>query len=316
MRPSSTPSSHPTATAAVALVGTADEILWRRRATPETRFDYASLTKPFTFTLALVLDQDGTLPLATRIGEVFPEANREAGRPAALRPPAPSLRAGILGAALSSLPVPGGRPAAPARREQDAAEPARRVQRSGRPSLWACGGEGHRPALCPSAPVAGPRSPRPPAVEPAPGDRPDIARSFMDTDKEVKLAARQGLPIPLQGPPPRGLPQDGNARFLWSSSRRPGPRRAVRQCPRPLAPGAEWLAPRTLLKPEATAAALTGEPVLPGLVAEEPERAAPDRRSLPAPSVTRASRATASGSTLRTSGCSSCSRTGPIPSAT
>ena len=35
----------------------------------------ASLTKPFTATLALVLDAEGVLPLSTRIGEVWPEAH-------------------------------------------------------------------------------------------------------------------------------------------------------------------------------------------------------------------------------------------------
>ena len=94
------------------------------------------------------------------------------------------------------------------------------------------------------------------SVEPAPGDQPDVARSFMDTDQEVKLAAKQGLTIPLQGPPPRGLPQDGNARFLFGSAHAGlfGNARDLWRL------GAEWLAPRTLLKPEAIAAALTGRP--------------------------------------------------------
>lgn len=50
------------------------EVVERRRAVgPETRFDLASLTKPFTATLALRLDQAGTLPLETALGSVWPE---------------------------------------------------------------------------------------------------------------------------------------------------------------------------------------------------------------------------------------------------
>src|SRR5205807_10056146 len=60
------------------LVGTRDEIEIEEAAgeardgvpaTVATRFDYASVTKPFMATLALVLDAAGVLPLAARIGE-------------------------------------------------------------------------------------------------------------------------------------------------------------------------------------------------------------------------------------------------------
>jgi CubicO group peptidase (beta-lactamase class C family) len=40
-----------------------------------TLFDLASLTKPLSATLALVLDQSGALPLATRIDAVWPQAD-------------------------------------------------------------------------------------------------------------------------------------------------------------------------------------------------------------------------------------------------
>ena len=66
--------------AAVALVGTSDEIeieeaVGEAPAGLATRFDWASLTKPAVATLALVLDAEGSLPLATRIGDVWPEAH-------------------------------------------------------------------------------------------------------------------------------------------------------------------------------------------------------------------------------------------------
>src|SRR5829696_7961671 len=75
--------------AAVALHGTAEEIQWQgavgwaREGVPaelSTRFDFASLTKPFVASLALVLDAEGTLALGTRIGEVWPEAHRMLAR--------------------------------------------------------------------------------------------------------------------------------------------------------------------------------------------------------------------------------------------
>ncbi len=253
-----------TATAAVALVGTADEILLEGasgEATPETRLDYASLTKPFTFTLALVLDQDGTLPLATRIGEVFPKANAKlAGRPLSdlLR-----HRSGMASWA----------PLYHLCRSREEILPLLLDARRVRPNRRAVYGDldillyglavekitGQPYARLIRSRILDPLGLS--SVEPAPGDRPDIARSFMDTGKEVELARKQGLEIPLQGPPPHGLPQDGNARFLFGLgvglSAHAGLFGNVRDLWRL---GAEWLAPRALLKPEATAAALTGSP--------------------------------------------------------
>jgi len=250
-----------TATAAVALVGTADEILFEGasgEATPETRFDYASLTKPFAFTLALILDQDGTLPLATRIGEIFPEANRKlAGRPLSdlLR-----HRSGLASWA----------PLYHLCRSREEILPLLLDTRRMRPSRRAVYGDldillyGLAVEKATGQPYAGLIRSRVldplglSSVEPAPGDQPDIARSLMDTDQEVKLAAKQGLTIPLQGPPPRGLPQDGNARFLGAS---PPAHAGLFGTARDLwRLGAEWLAPQTLLKREAIAAALAGRP--------------------------------------------------------
>lgn len=245
-----------TATAAAALVGTADEILFE--ANPETRFDYASLSKPFTFTLALVLDQDGTLPLATRIGDVFPEANpRLAGRPlsdllrhrSGLAPWAPLYH--LCRSREEVLPF---------LLDEARMRPTRRAV-YGDLDVLLHGLAVEKATGQPYASLLRSRVLDPlglSSVEPAPGDRPDIARSVLDTDQEVKLAAKQGLTIPLQGPPPRGLPQDGNARFLEASPpAHSGLFGSVRDLWRL---GAEWLAPRSLLKKEAAAAALTGSP--------------------------------------------------------
>lgn len=264
-----------TATAATALAGTADAILWQETAgearpgrpvDPDTVFDFASLTKLFTFTLALVLDEDRTLPLKTRIGEVWPEAN-----PRLARRPVEDLlrhRSGMASwAPLYHL----------CRSREDvlplllAGERMRATRRAvyGDLDLLLYGLAVERVTGEPYARLLRSRviDPLGLSVEPAPGDRPDVAVSRMDTDKEVELAARQGLAIPLQGPPPPGMPQDGNARFLIS---RGGPDALPAHAglfgrARDLwRLGAEWLAPRSLLKQEATAAALTGRPFLLG----------------------------------------------------
>lgn len=245
-----------TATAVAALVGTADEILFE--ANLETRFDYASLSKPFAFTLALVLDQDGTLPLATRIGEVFPEANPKLAR----RPLSDLLRhrSGLSPWAPLYHLCRSREEVLPLLLDESRMRPTRRAV-YGDLDILLYGLAVEKATGQPYARLLRQRvldSLGLSSVEPAPGDRPDVAPSFMDTDQEVKLAERQRLTIPLQGPPPRGVPQDGNARFLDAS---PPAHAGLFGSARDLwRLGAEWLAPRKLLKREAAAAALTGSP--------------------------------------------------------
>lgn len=228
---------------------------------PETRFDFASLTKPFTATLALVLDADGTLPLTARIREIWPEADpRLAWRTfdellrhrSGLQGWAPFYHFGCRsrGEVLGRL-LDGSLLGARAETYSDLdyllwGMTAERV--TGRPF-----DELMRTRVLDPLGLA--------AVEPSPGDRPDVARSPMDTGKEADLAAKQGLAIPTLPPPPIGLPQDGNARHLLGV---PGFGRLVGHAGlfgraedlRALA--AEWLAPGRLLEPERVAAALTG----------------------------------------------------------
>jgi serine-type D-Ala-D-Ala carboxypeptidase len=259
-----------TATAAVALAGTADEILWEsaagdaRPGSPanlETRFDYASLTKPFTFTLALVLDQDGTLPLATRIGEVFPDANpRLAARPLSdlLR-----HRSGLAAWAPLYHLCRSREEVLPLLLDQTMMRSSRRAV-YGDLDILLYGLVAERVTGQPYSRLVRSRVLDPlglSSVEPPPGDRPDVAESLMDTDKEVELAAKQGLAIPLQGPPPLGMPQDGNARFLIRQGAGLPAHAGLFGRARDLwRLGAEWLAPGSLLKEEATQAALTGSP--------------------------------------------------------
>jgi CubicO group peptidase (beta-lactamase class C family) len=262
------------ASSAVALVGDAERIAWEAAAgqaregvpaTPETRFDFASLTKPFVSTLALVLDDEGVLPLAAPIAELWPQADPRLGRRplsdllrhrSGLRAWAPlyhlcrsreevlalilggtllGARSGTysdLGFILLGMTI-----------EQVTGEELQTAVRSR--------------VLAPLGLTS---------VEPSPGVLPDIAESRMDTGKEVQLAAKLGLaiaPLPLSA---LGFPQDGNARFLIRLSGGPSGGRGHMAGHAGLfgrardlwALGAEWLAPGRLLKPAAVAAALAG----------------------------------------------------------
>ncbi|HKI04954.1 MAG TPA: serine hydrolase domain-containing protein [Thermoanaerobaculia bacterium] len=263
--------------AAVALKGTATEIEWEvaagqaREGVPaevSTRFDFASITKPFVASLALVLDAEGTLALGARIGEVWPEAHRDLAR----RPLSDLLRhrSGLAG----WTPLYDR-----CRRCRSAEEAFELIVRGGDGDgdllgaragtysdlgymLWGAAAERRtgeslkellRSRVLAPLGLAG--------VEASPGDLPDLAESFMGTGKEVELAAKQGFTVPDLGAPPVGLPQDGNARFLAGLGAgggvcgHAGLFGGVRDLWRL---GAEWLAPGRLLKPEGVAAALSG----------------------------------------------------------
>lgn len=257
-------------TAAVGLVGTAGEILWEdsagyaREGVPadlSTRFDFASITKPFMATLALVLDAEGALPLSARVGEVWPRAH-----PGLARKTLSDLlrhRSGIAAwRPLYHL----------CRSREEALDLLLNGELLGTRAetysdldfiLWGMTAEkatGERlPSLIRSR-VLDPLGLS--CVEPAPGDRPDVAESRMDTAREVQLAALAGLAIETLPPPPAGLPQDGNCRFLTGleggTGRLTGNAGLFGRARDLWAFGAEWLEPRKLLKPEGVAAALRG----------------------------------------------------------
>lgn len=263
------------ASAAVGLVGTAEAVEWDgvagearpgRRTDVLTRFDYASLTKPHAATLALLLDAGGTLPLAAEIGEVWPGAHRDLAR----RPLSDLLRhrSGLAGwtplyhrcrsrEEVLSLLLGGGLLGARAGTYSDlgyilwglAAE-----RRTGLPLADLL----QERVLAPLGLTAVPGSPGSPG---APGERPDLAESRMGTGKEVELAAGQGLTIADQGPPPLGLPQDGNARFLMGRlgmGKVYGHAGLFGRAGDLWRLGAEWLAPGRLLNPGAVSSALSG----------------------------------------------------------
>ncbi len=261
------------ASAAVALAGSPEGIeraaaagLARRPDRPAavaTRFDYASLTKPFVATLALRLDAAGRLPLETPVGEIFPRA-----APALASHPLADLlahRSGLapwtpLYAGCASreealdLLVSGGQAGSLLGAPPDTYSDLGYL-------LYAFAAEARLGAplerllrdevLTPLALAS---------VAPSPGDRPvisDIAESLLDTSKESALAAAQGLAVPPLPPPPPGLPQDGNARFLAAlGSAVPGHAGLFGGAADLFALGGEWLAPGRLLQPAMVARAL------------------------------------------------------------
>jgi len=259
------------ASAAVALVGSPERIAWVGTAgearpgvpaTPETRFDYASITKPFVATLALALDAAGTLPLAAPVGEVWPEM---ADRRLARRPLSDLLRhrSGLAAwtplyarcrslEEVRALLLDGALPRSRAGTYSDLdyilwGMTAARATGEALPDLL------RSRVLAPLGLAA---------VAPTPGDAPDVAASRMDTGQEVRLAARQGLAIPPLPPPPLGFPQDGNARFLvglaGGTGGMTGHAGLFGRARDLWALAAEWLAPRRLLQPAGVAAALIG----------------------------------------------------------
>lgn len=235
--------------AVTALAGTADEILWTgsagdaragQPAGPETIYDFASITKLFVATLALVLDAQGRLPLGKHDEDLLRHRSRRIGwtplyhlcrsRQDVLAlldrlPAAPSGTYSDLGYIQWGLAA-----------EDSLGEPlSRLLQREVLDPLDLSG------------------------VAVAPGDRPGVAESRMGTGQEIRLAAGQGLSIPDLGPPGVGEPQDGNARFLlangWSL---PGHSGLFGRAADLWKLGAEWLRPGKLLAPQAVARALGG----------------------------------------------------------
>lgn len=261
------------ASAVVALKATAEEVEWEgaagwaregTAAEVSTRFDLASLTKPFVASLALVLDAEGVLPLAARIGEVWPQAHRELAR----RPLSDLLRHRSGLAAWTPLYL----------RCRSVEEAYELIVRGGREGelvgaragtysdlgymLWGATAErwtGDSLAELIRSRILAPLGLS--SIEASPGWRPDLAESHMGTGQEVKLAARQGLDVPDLGPPPVGLPQDGNARFLVALGAgggvcgHAGLFGGARDLWRL---GAEWLAPGRVLNQEGVADALKG----------------------------------------------------------
>ncbi len=250
--------------AAVALVGTPGEIERSeaagrsdrrgRRTGRGDRFDLASLTKPFTASLALALDRRRLLPLDLPVGELWPEAPRPLARTrlesllrhrAGFRPWTPLYRRCRDRAAVERLLLSGELLGAAPGTYSDldyilwglAAERA-----TGRPlaALF------HAELLRPLA-VRG--------VGPDPGARAGVVDCRLDNAREIELAAAQGVAVAPRSGPPGGRVQDGNARFLGGLAGHAGlfaPARALWRL------AAEWLRPGRVLAAGAVARALAG----------------------------------------------------------
>ncbi len=253
--------------AAVALVGDRRAIRLGARAgrtrieggravADEDLFDLASLTKPFTATLALVLDAAGLLPLDLPIGEIWPGAVRALGR-----------------RSLSDLlrQRAGFRPWAPLYRRCRSRATAERLLLGGellgaRPGtysdlgfmLWGFGAERLlRRSLEELLREHLLRPLRLTSAGPNPRRGAPVVECRLDNAREVALAlaAEQGIRVALRPGPEPGEVQDGNARFLGGLAGHAGLFAAAAQLWRL---GSEWLHPRAVLSADQVRQGLAG----------------------------------------------------------
>ncbi len=221
-------------------------------------FDLASLSKPFTATLALRLDAAGILPLDLAVGEVFPPAPLALAR----RTHADLLRhrAGFVSWA-------------PLYRRLESHHQDEEVTiesllderllgaRAGTYSdlgyvLW--GLSAQRLGRRPLGRLLADHVLEPLGIASEISTRRQARRSVacpLDTRREVELAAAQALEIRRQPAPPVGAPQDGNARFLGGYAGHAG-LFGTAQGVATLA--GRWLAPQGFLSRAALGAALGG----------------------------------------------------------
>jgi CubicO group peptidase (beta-lactamase class C family) len=184
-------------------------------------FDLASLTKILSATLALRLDQRGSLPLDLPIGEIWPESPIELGRlplEALLR-----HRAGFKAWAplyarcrkpeeisdlLLSTELLGAEPGTYS--DLGVILWGQAVERRlGRPLQ-----EVIRQEVALPLELHG--------LAPFPVDRQWAVPCPLDNRREIQLAAEQGIQLAPEGPPSVGNVQDGNARFLGGSAAHAG----------------------------------------------------------------------------------------------
>ena len=203
-------------TALHVVVGDSRDVYWEWEAgTPgkASIFDLASLTKPAVASLALRLDQVGTLPLARRVGTIWPAAPAHLAR----RSLSSLLRhRSLLPGWLPLYHLCGDASLAPRevlRASLEAAPPGTYSDLGY--LLWGWSAErvlGKSLGELLEEHLLGPLGMR--HTGPPPGPRPKVVRSHLDTSKEVELAATEGYSIERMAAPGLGRAQDGNARFL------------------------------------------------------------------------------------------------------
>ncbi len=228
----------------------------RAAATARTRWDLASLTKPLMATLALALDGARLLPLRGRVGDVFPRA-------------AESIKGVRLEALLRHRS--GLRAWAPLAAQTASREEALdlllsghlRSERAGHCVysdlgyiLWGVAAErALATGLDELVTTHVARPLRMPDLRAFPGPLAGVAESRLDNAREIELAAAQGFSVPGVSKPPRGWPQDGNARFLGAWTAHAGLFGTVDDMVRL---GQEWLRPGRVLDEGQVRYALTG----------------------------------------------------------
>lgn len=221
------------------------------------RFDLASLTKPFVATLALALHGSGTLPLAARLGDLLPEAcpamarlrlDRLLRHRSGLRSWAPLYR------------LARHREGALARLVSGELLGARRGTYSDLGViLWGFAAE--RATGRELGDLLAARVLRPLGlgrVEWRPSDIADLVPCPLGNDREVELAAALGVRVARRGPPPRGVVQDGNARFLGRGGQLAGHAGLFADAESVARLAREWLEPGRVLTSELVALALRG----------------------------------------------------------
>ncbi len=216
-------------------------------------FDLASLTKPWTASLALRLEVGGKLPLGLEIGELWPRCDRRLARrtledllrhrggfqpwaPLYHRCQGPEETAGVL-------------------LEGDLLGARRGTYSDLGYILW--GLSASRVLGRSLAALLEEELVTPLGLESAatPGGGAFWVPCRLDSRREVELAAAQGVRLALLGPPAAGQAQDGNARFLGAPAGHAG----LFATPwAMLALAREWLAPGALWPAAAVARALAG----------------------------------------------------------
>lgn len=233
---------------------------------PGARFDAASLTKPWMATLALALEEEKSLALATPLTAIFGVQAATAGGAtledllrhrsgiAAWTPLGPKLgkcltdRAALASFLLTSSLWQRSPATSPMTLYSDlgyilwglAVEKVTGDRLSDVLDRYVC-----EPLdLAPLGALAG----KPPAEQ--------IVECRLDNWKEVELAAEQGMQLTRQAPFLRGVPQDGNARAIGVLTGHAG---LFVTADEQLALGREWLRPERVLTRAAVDRTLAGE---------------------------------------------------------
>jgi len=203
-----------------------------------SRFDLASLTKPFVATIAARLDAEGRFPLELAIGEVLPEAH-----PRLARRTLDDLlrhRSGLLPWAPLYAPEARGAGGSALTSDAPITDPRWWGARRGTYSDlgYVVFGAAVHAALGRTLAELTREAGMPISVQP--GGQPDVVRCRLDTGREVELASRLGIAVEPLGPPSRGRAQDGNARTMGGLPGHAGLFADVRAL---TALGRAWLAP-------------------------------------------------------------------------